>query len=63
MISNENAGQASPGCCDAENDSFDCAAMMEKFKDCCDSAKEDEHTGCCPDALPACCESTEAAEN
>lgn len=59
MSNNDHVNQVSQGCCGSANESFDCAAMMEQFKNCCESAQWEEDTDCCAEMLKACCDTSE----
>ena len=43
MSSSNQENQASQGCCGSTNESFDCAAIMERFKNCCENTKPEVH--------------------
>jgi hypothetical protein len=60
MSNSNQKNQASQGCCSNTNESFDCAAIMERFKNCCESTKPEDQSGCCAEILQTCCGTSEA---
>ena len=56
MNSNSKANQPSQACCADASESFDCAAMMEKFKNCCEGDNQKVSFECCTEIKASCCE-------
>ena len=62
MNSSNEANQMPASCCGKTSESFDCAAMMEMFKNCCDSTDKEGFPDCCSTMLAGCCDKSDTAE-
>jgi len=59
MSNSNQENQASQGCCGSTNESFDCAGMMERFRNHCESTNAEDQSNCCTEILQTCCGTSE----